>query len=384
VPKSAEAAWPRISMDTKTNLNSTASAGVSGGAKSSTIEDMEQAYWQAVLDHDRSFDGQFFYGVLSTGVFCRPSCPGRRPLRQNVRFYVNPQQAQHDGLRACMRCRPLALTGTDPNAERIAALCRFIEGRIAVDQAPSLAELSEEAALSPFHLQRSFKAITGVTPRQYGDACRLNSFKQSLRDGQSITRSMVDAGYGSPSRLYERSDSQLGMTPGAYRRGGAGVHIRYTSITTSVGNMLLAATDRGVCSIQFGDEPEKLLEAEFPQALLERTDAEPLEAWAQQVSAYLGGKRPNLDLPLDIRATAFQRLVWEYLQTIPRGETRSYADVARGIGRPKASRAVANACASNRVAIAIPCHRVVRGGGEPGGYRWGAERKRQILDNERV
>ena len=371
-------------MASTDNLNSTASGGVSVEGKSPSIEDMEQAYWQAVLDHDRSYDGQFFYGVLSTGVFCRPSCPGRRPLRHNVRFYVSPRQAEQDGLRACLRCRPLALTGSDPNAERVAALCRFIEGRIAVDQAPTLAELSAEAGLSPFHLQRSFKAITGVTPRQYADACRLNSFKQSLRDGQSITRSMVDAGYGSPSRLYERSDSQLGMTPGAYRRGGAGVHIRFTSVSTAVGEMLLAATDRGVCSIQFGAAPEKLLEAEFPQALLERTDAEPLAGWAQEVAGYLEGKRPNLNLPLDVQATAFQRVVWEYLQTIPRGETRSYGEVAKGIGRPKASRAVANACASNRVAIAIPCHRVVREGGEPGGYRWGADRKKQILSGERI
>lgn len=342
-----------------------------------------ETYWQAVLKHDRSFDGQFFYGVLSTGVFCRPSCPGRRPLRQNVRFYVNPQQAERDGLRACLRCRPLALTGADPNAERVAALCRFIEQRVADEQAPSLADLSAEAGLSPFHLQRSFKAITGVTPRQYADACRLNTLKEGLRnEGQSITRSMVDAGYGSSSRLYERSDSQLGMTPGSYRRGGAGVHIRYTTTETSVGPMLLGATDRGVCSIQFGPDPERLLTDEFPQALTERTDGEPFSTWTLQVASYLEGKRPSLDLPLDIQATAFQRLVWEYLQTIPRGETRSYSQVAKGIGRPKAARAVASACASNRIAIAIPCHRVVRETGEPGGYRWGAERKQKILEGE--
>lgn len=345
---------------------------------------MESSYWQAVLDHDRSFDGQFFYGVLSTGVFCRPSCPGRRPLQRNVRFYVNPAEAERDGLRACLRCRPLALIGADPNAERIAALCRFIEQRIAQDQAPTLAELSQQADLSPFHLQRSFKAIAGVTPRQYADACRLKSLKQGLRNAdQSITRSMVDAGYGSSSRLYERSDSQLGMTPGSYRRGGAGVHIRFTTRETAAGPMLLGATDRGVCSIQFGTDPERLLADEFPQALIERSDAEPLSAWAAEVASYLEGKRPSLNLPLDIQATAFQRLVWEYLQTIPRGETRSYGEVAQGIGKPKASRAVANACAANRIAIAIPCHRVVREGGEAGGYRWGAERKREILRGEK-
>ena len=344
----------------------------------------QAAYWQAVLNHDHSFDGQFFYGVLSTGVFCRPSCPGRRPLQRNVRFYVNPSEAERDGLRACLRCRPLALTGTDPNAERVASLCRFIEQRIAQDQGPTLAELSQQADLSPFHLQRSFKAIAGVTPRQYADACRLKSLKQGLRNtDQSITRSMVDAGYGSSSRLYERSDSQLGMTPGSYRRGGAGVDIRFTTRETAAGPMLLGATDRGVCSIQFGADPERLLADEFPQALIERSDAEPLSAWAAEVAFYLEGKRPSLNLPLDIQATAFQRLVWEFLQTIPRGETRSYGEVAQGIGRPKASRAVANACAANRIAIAIPCHRVVREGGESGGYRWGAERKKEILRGEK-
>ena len=344
-----------------------------------------ETYWQAVLNHDRAFDGQFFYGVLSTGVFCRPSCPGRRPLRHNVQFYLNPKQAEQDGLRACLRCRPLALTGTDPHTERVAALCRFIEQRVAEDRAPTLAEIGERAGLSPFHLQRSFKAIAGVTPRQYADACRLSMLKQGLRkDAQSITRSMVDAGYGSSSRLYERSDSQLGMTPGAYRRGGAGVRIRFTTIDTKVGPMLLGATERGVCSIQFGADPERLLADEFPHALVERTDVVPLTKWAAEVAAYLNGKRPSLDLPLDIQATAFQRLVWEYLQTIPRGETRSYLQVAKGIGRPKASRAVANACRSNRIAIAIPCHRVVREGGEAGGYKWGAERKREILKGEGV
>ena len=343
---------------------------------------METTYWQAVLNHDRSFDGRFYYGVLTTGVFCRPSCPGRRPLRGNVRFFENPQQAESSGLRACLRCRPLAISGLDPNAERIAKLCRFIEQSIERDSAPSLQDLGREAGLSPFHLQRSFKAITGVTPRQYGDACRLKTLKTQLQTGHSVTRSMVDAGYGSASRLYERSDILLGMTPGQYRRGGAGVHIRYTGTDTKFGPLLLAASERGVCSIQFGGEGERLLETEFPQALLERWDGEPLTGWAKSAASYLEGANPRLDLPLDIQATAFQRLVWEYLQTIPRGETRSYSQVAKGIGRPKASRAVANACASNRIAIAIPCHRVVRETGESGGYKWGLERKREILKSE--
>lgn len=362
-----------------------ASAGVSDGGDSRTIGDMEQqTFWQAVLDHDRAFDGQFFYGVITTGVFCRPSCPGRRPLRENVRFYRTVIQAEGDGLRACLRCRPLALAGADPNADRIAAVCRFIEARMAAeDEPPALAELSAEAGLSQFHLHRSFKAITGVTPRQYADAIRLGRFKGKLRSGESVTRSMADAGYGSSSRLYERTDEQLGMTPGNYRRGGAGVLIRYTTVGTVAGTMLLAATERGVCSIQFGDEPERLIETEFPNALVERDDSEQLVDWARQVAAHLEGTRPNTDLPLDIQATAFQRLVWEHLRTIPRGATESYKQVAAAIGRPKAARAVARACASNRVAIAIPCHRVVRGDGDAGGYRWGAARKQRILEQER-
>ena len=346
---------------------------------------MESTYWKAVLNHDPSFDGRFYYGVLTTGVFCRPSCPGRRPLRNNVRFFETPQQAESSGLRACLRCCPLASSGLDPNAARIEKLCRFIEqSMIERDVAPSLQELSIEASLSPFHLQRSFKAIAGVTPRQYADACRLNILKAHLQTGHSVTRSMVDAGFGSASRLYERSDKLLGMTPGQYKRGGAGVHIRYTAIETKFGPLLLAASERGVCSIQFGGEGELLLEREFPQALLERSDVEPLAGWARAVAGYLKGAKPRIDLPLDIQATAFQRLVWEYLQTIPRGATQSYSEVARGIGKPNAARAVARACAANRIAIAIPCHRVVRETGEPGGYRWGKDRKEKILAGERV
>ena len=365
-----------------TKKDSAASAGVSGSEIGSTLENMEQTYWQAVLNHDPSFDGRFYYGVVTTGVFCRPSCPGRRPLQQNVRFFDTPQQAESTGLRACLRCRPLALAGTDPHSERIKKLCRYIERCVEHDTAPSLQELSREAGLSPFHLQRSFKAIAGVTPRQYADACRVKMLKANLQSGHSVTRSMVDAGYGSASRLYEKSDMLLGMTPGEYRRGGAGVHIRYTMLDTRFGPLLLAASERGVCSIQFGNENERLLETEFPQALLERSDAEPLQGWAQAVGEYLDGRNPRLDLPLDIQATAFQRSVWEYLQTIPRGATKSYSAVAAGIGKPKAARAVARACAANRIAIAIPCHRVVRETGEPGGYRWGKERKEKILAEE--
>jgi AraC family transcriptional regulator, regulatory protein of adaptative response / methylated-DNA-[protein]-cysteine methyltransferase len=364
-------------------VNSTASPGERAASNGSTLEDMETTYWQAILNHDSSFDGQFYYGVLTTGVFCRPSCPGRRPLRRNVRFFESPQQAESSGLRACLRCRPQAISGLDPNAARVSQLCRFIERSLEQqDTAPSLQQLSREVNLSPFHLQRSFKAITGVTPRQYADACRLKMLKSQLQTGHSVTRSMVDAGYGSASRLYERSDMLLGMTPGQYRRGGMGVHIRYISADTRFGPLLVASSERGVCSILFGAEGEKLLEAEFPHALLERSDEEPLSGWAKSVAAYLDGAKPMLDLPLDIQATAFQRIVWEYLRKIPRGTTQSYSEVARGIGKPAAARAVARACASNRIAIAIPCHRVVREGGEPGGYRWGKERKQAILAAE--
>ena len=346
----------------------------------------EDLFWKAVEQRDRSFDGKFYLGVLTTGVYCRPSCSGR-PLRKNVRFFLSPAEAERAGLRPCLRCRPLAAAGLDPDTERIRAVCDYIRSH-AHDELP-LAEVAARAGLSRFHFQRSFKAIVGLTPRQFVEACRLDEFKGQLRKQSSITGAIFESGYGSISRVYERVDTRLGMTPAAYREGGKDATISYVSIESPLGRMMIGATDRGLCFIQFADRDEKLLEtlrSEYPAARLEQMK-EPypkeFEGWMTALHDHLNQQQPRLDLPLDVRATAFQMKVWRYLQSIPYGSLQSYAEVAAGIGRPRAIRAVANACANNRVALVIPCHRVIRGTGELGGYRWGVERKRVLIDRER-
>jgi AraC family transcriptional regulator of adaptative response/methylated-DNA-[protein]-cysteine methyltransferase len=352
----------------------------------------EAVCWDAVTRRDSERDGEFFFGVLTTGVFCRPSCPARRPLRQNVRFYQDASEAEHDGLRPCLRCRPLASVNRDPNADRIARICRYIEAHVSdVDSAElSLEQLASRAGLSRFHFQRSFQAVVGVSPKQYAEACRINQLKTSLRRSPDVTAAIYDAGYGSSSRVYERADAHLGMTPKQYRNGGSNLIITYTTVDSPAGQIMIAATDRGICFVQFGqsqDELLKALEAEYPAALLEamRDPAPPVfRQWIAALSAHLAGKQPHLDLPLDIRATAFQMRVWNYLQSIPYGQTRSYGEVAEAIGQPSAVRAVASACAKNKVAILIPCHRVIRGTGELGGYKWGIPRKQAILEAERA
>lgn len=343
--------------------------------------------WEAVLSRDAAKDGRFFFGVLSTGVYCRPSCPARAPLRRNVRFYETPAEAERDGLRPCLRCRPLSLVGDDPNTARIRDLCRFIDGHS--DASLKLADLAARTGLSPFHLQRSFKAIVGLTPKQYVEASRLKLLKHGLKHSKDVAEAVYGAGYGSSSRVYERADTRLGMTPNQYRRGGRDVAIAYVVVESPVGLMMIGATDRGLCFVQFGESSEELLAAlgkEYPSARIEpmRDPHHPdFRRWIDALNRHLAGARPHLDLPLDIRATAFQMRVWNYLQTIPYGEVQSYAEVASGIGRPTAARAVARACAGNTVAVVIPCHRVIRGTGELGGYRWGLARKRALLDRER-
>jgi AraC family transcriptional regulator of adaptative response/methylated-DNA-[protein]-cysteine methyltransferase len=334
----------------------------------------DELYWQAVLRRDPSMDGEFLYAVLSTGVFCRPTCPSRRPSRSRVRFFASAEEAQRAGFRPCRRCRPL-----DAAVDVIREVCRFIDDNL--DRSVSLDELGHAARLSPFHLQRKFKAALGVTPREYADARRLERLKAEMKNGERVTSAIYGAGYGSSSRVYEKAPAQLGMTPGAYRAGAGSVQIRYTIESSPIGLMLVGATDAGVCAIQFGDSEAALiraLEAEYPKALIRR-DELLLQPWIEPLQAYLRGENVRLDLPLDIRATAFQRRVWKYLQQIPYGETRSYSQIARDIGSPNSTRAVAGACASNRIAVAIPCHRVVRAGGEMGGYKWGTERKQRLL-----
>lgn len=343
----------------------------------------DEPRWQAVLKRDASQDGQFFFGVSSTGVYCRPSCPAKRPRRENVSFYHRPEDAERAGFRACLRCKPKAFV-VNPQVDQVKAICRYIEQHL--DEPITLARLSEEFGQSPFHLQRTFKRTLGISPKAYADSCRMGLLKQNLRAGHNVTRALYDAGYGSSSRLYERTASQLGMTPDKYRRGAIASTIRFTFVSSSLGRMLVAATDKGICSIQFGDSDEELgegLKREFPFATRKRDDAS-MKSWTSTLLHQLAGHKPNRALPLDIQATAFQRKVWSYLQSLPVGATRSYQAVAKAIGRPTAARAVARACATNPVAVAVPCHRVVREDGGMGGYRWGLGRKRALLEAERA
>jgi AraC family transcriptional regulator of adaptative response/methylated-DNA-[protein]-cysteine methyltransferase len=332
---------------------------------------MEQQYWKAVEGRDPSFDGQFFYGVLTTGVYCRPSCGARIPLRKNVRFYATPAEAERDGLRACLRCRP-----TEDTAAPMRELCRYIETH--ADERLTLDELAKVSGFSRFHLQRTFKAAIGVSPREYQEGFRMKRLKKGLRESRGVADAVYEAGFGSSSRVYERSDAKLGMTPGEYRAGGRGVEISYATFETPLGQMLIGATDRGICFLQF-DACVEDLRREFPAATVTESHGkrDELRRWGREIAKFLAG-----DFPLAPAGTPFQMQVWEFLRSIPRGETRTYSDVAEGIGRASSVRAVANACASNRVALLIPCHRVIRGDGELGGYRWGVERKKALLDAE--
>lgn len=350
-------------------------------AKLQLILDAEQK-WQAIERRDTRYDGMFVFAVHSTGIYCRPSCPSRRPRRDRVAFYDDAAAAGRDGYRACLRCRPTLDPAAASGAELVQRACRLIEeadaARVSVDA------LCAKLGVSPSHLQRSFKKHLGVTPRQYAAANRLERFKHRIKEGDSVVDSIYEAGYGSSSRLYENAAAQLGMTPAVYRRGGQGMKIVYTVVETPLGKLLVAATERGVCSVAFGEKESLLAEAlgaEYPAAEISR-EADPLRGWVSAILAHLDGRSPQLDLPLDVQATAFQQRVWSELRRIPYGETRSYAELAESIGRPTATRAVARACATNPVALVNPCHRIVRADGEPGGYRWGVERKQRLLAQE--
>jgi AraC family transcriptional regulator of adaptative response/methylated-DNA-[protein]-cysteine methyltransferase len=300
-----------------------------------------------------------------------------------VTFYSRPELAEKAGYRACLRCRPKSASG-NPQSDSVKEICRYIEQHL--DDPITLARLGKAFGQSPFHLQRRFKAALGITPREYADSCRLRLLKRNLQAGDNVTRAMYDAGYSSSSRLYEKTSSQLGMTPDKYRRGAIAATIRYACADSPLGRMLIAATDRGICSIQFARSDGELIEGlkrEFPFAA-RKPDQGALQAWIEALLAKMAGRELNAALPLDIRATAFQRRVWTYLQSIPFGATRSYKEVAKGIGQPTASRAVARACATNPVAVAIPCHRVVREDGNISGYRWGVERKKALLEMEQL
>jgi AraC family transcriptional regulator, regulatory protein of adaptative response / methylated-DNA-[protein]-cysteine methyltransferase len=341
----------------------------------------EDVRWNAVAARDPGHDGEFVFAVATTGVYCRPSCPARRPRRENVTFFCRPEEAEKAGFRACLRCRPRLFSG-NPQSDSAKEICRYIEQHL--DELITLERLGKVFRQSPFHLQRRFKAVLGITPREYADSCRLRLLKRNLQAGNNVTRAMYDAGYGSSSRLYEKTASQLGMTPDKYRRGAIAASIRYACADSPLGRMLIAATDRGVCAIQFARSDGELIEGlkrEFPFAV-RKPDEGQLQAWVAALLGNMAGRELHDALPLDIRATAFQRRVWTYLQSIPFGATRSYSQVAKAIGQPTASRAVARACATNPVAVAIPCHRVVREDGSISGYRWGVERKKTLLEME--
>jgi len=343
-----------------------------------------EAKWRAVLAKDASFDGQFVFAVSSTRIYCRPSCGSRRPRRERVSFFPLPEAAEQAGFRACLRCHPRDSRLMDPQVEMAREVCRLIDEN--EGEPLTLATLSSRIGVSSFHLQRTFKSVMGISPSQYAKACRIGKFKQGVRDGESITDAIYDAGFGSSSRLYERAASQLGMTPATYSKGGRGAVINYAIVKCSLGDLLVAATDKGVCSVTLGDSESALendLKKEFPQAEIQRGD-KTLSLATKAIVDHLEGKTPHIDLPLDVQATAFQRQVWEQLRAIPMGQTYSYSEVAKAIGRQKAVRAVARACATNPVALVIPCHRVIREDQSLGGYRWGLERKRKLLAEEKA
>ena len=344
---------------------------------------IDNEHWQAVLSRDAGHDGTFVYAVRSTGIYCRPSCPSRRPKRHQVVSYALPEAAEQAGYRACRRCRPHESQFRDPQVEMVRRACAHIDastnGRI------TLAELGDEVGRSPYHLQRTFKRMMGISPSQYADARRLHRLKTQLRDGDSIAGALYEAGYGASSRLYERAPALLGMTPGTYRRGGAGVYLRYSIANCALGRILVAASERGLSFVALGDKDAEVtaaLESEFPAAEIRRDD-DGVGTLIAQILAHLAGREPNLDLPLDIQATAFQRQVWQALREIPLGETRTYREIANSLGKPRAARAVGRACATNPVSVVIPCHRAVRSDGGLGGYLWGLDRKRALIERER-
>lgn len=359
-------------------------------ARNRPVENFDgAARWQAVQSRDRSADGAFVYAVRSTGIYCRPSCPSRKPQRKQVVFFALAEAAEQKGFRPCRRCRPRAVPASDPRIAAVARVCREIDDRVLADPDArlTLAQLSHSTGMSSHQLERAFRATIGITPRQYADAQRMRRLKSRLKKGDNVTTALYEAGYGSSSRLYERAPAHLGMTPAAYRRGGEGMHIDYAIVDSPLGRLLVGATERGISALYLGESDDKLsaaIKKEYPRAELRRDDKGPgsLGEWVEEVLDHLRGHKPHLDMPTDVQATAFQRRVWEELRRIPYGATRTYTQVARAIGKPKAIRAVARACATNPVSVVVPCHRVVREDGNLAGYRWGISRKQALLEHE--
>jgi AraC family transcriptional regulator of adaptative response/methylated-DNA-[protein]-cysteine methyltransferase len=355
----------------------------------------EDARWHSVQTRDKRADGNFVYAVRSTGIYCKPSCPSRRPRREQVNFFLLPAAAEQKGFRACKRCKPQLTHAQDPRTEAVARVCREIDrqvqnaGGLAGDSSRSdfhltLPALGQVAGLGSHQLERAFRSVMGISPRQYADARRMQWLKSKLKKGDDVTTALYEAGFGSSSRLYERAPSHLGMTPATYRQGGAGMEIRYTIANSPLGRLLVGATARGISAIYLGQDDAPLeaeLRQEYPRAEIRR-DRNGMQEWVGQILEHLRGHQPNLDLPTDVQTTAFQRRVWQELRKIPYGWTRTYSQVARAIGQPTAVRAVARACATNPVSVVVPCHRVVREDGNLAGYRWGVGRKRELLEHE--
>ena len=353
------------------------------------------ARWSAVQTRDKRADGNFFYAVRSTGIYCKPSCPSRRPRREQVSFFLLPAAAEQNGFRACKRCRPQLARVQDPRTNAVARVCREIDRQVqnagglghSADRSDfhlTLPALGKVAGLGSHQLERAFRSVMGISPRQYADARRMQWLKSKLKKGDDVTTALYDAGFGSSSRLYERAPGHLGMTPATYRAGGAGMDIRYAIANSPLGRLLVGATERGISAIYLGQDDAPLeaeLRQEYPRAEIRR-DRKGMQQWVGKILEHLRGHQPNLDLPTDVQATAFQRRVWQELRKIPYGSTRTYSQVARAIGQPTAVRAVARACATNPVSVVVPCHRVVREDGNLAGYRWGVERKRELLEHE--
>ena len=338
-------------------------------------------YWRATLARDFRADGSFVLAVRSTHIYCRPSCPARRPLRRNVTFFRTREEAEKQGYRACLRCRPNEIAGP-------VALVQRAVGQLAEssEEGVRLGAIAVALGTTQATLRRAFQQVTGLKPRELAEALRIKRFKTMLRAGKSIADALYETGYGSTSRVYERSNAQLGMTPATYRKGGQGMKIGYTIAKSPLGKVLVAATERGVSAVYLGDVDGAMiaeLRQEYPRAEIAPA-ADSFQRWVREIVGRIEGNQPRVELPLDLQATAFQRRVWQELQRIPRGRTRTYSQVARALGQPKAVRAVARACATNPVSIVVPCHRVIREDGTLAGYRWGLSRKEQLLAQERA
>lgn len=346
-----------------------------------TTATLNDPRWAAIVARDPGADGQFYYGVRTTGVFCRPSCPSRRARPENVTFFTTREAAERAGFRACRRCRPGELSAAGRQAEWVAEACRLME---ASEELPDLAALAAQVRVSPYHFHRTFKSVTGVTPKQYAIARRSERLRRELARGRSVTDAIYEAGYNSNGRFYAQADDVLGMTPSSFRAGGANTAMHFAVGECSLGSILVASSSRGICAILLGDDPDALmrnLQDQFPKAELIGGDTA-FEQLVAKVVGFVEAPARGFDLPLDIRGTAFQQRVWQALREIPAGSTASYSDIAARIGAPKAVRAVGQACGANHIAVAIPCHRVVRTDGDLSGYRWGIERKRTLLARE--